>query len=72
MWNQLFHMFIKWLGPTKKQFFFLLIISTMGSPNKPIDNCNNVPISLCNVYHESFEVGFNDSIFEHEPIEFCP
>jgi hypothetical protein len=25
---------------------------------------------LCNIYHESFEFGSNNSILEHKPIEF--
>jgi hypothetical protein len=37
-----------------------------------IDNLDNIPIGLCIVRHEAFEVGILDAVLCHEIVEFSP
>jgi hypothetical protein len=37
-----------------------------------IDNSDSIPICLCTVRHEAFEVGILDAVLCHEIVEFCP
>jgi hypothetical protein len=37
-----------------------------------IDGSDSIPISLCTVHHEAFEVGILDAILCHEIVEFSP
>jgi hypothetical protein len=37
-----------------------------------IDNLDSIPIGLCTVRHEAFEVGILDAILCHEIVEFSP
>jgi hypothetical protein len=37
-----------------------------------IDDLDNIPIGLCTVCHEAFEVGILDAILCHEIVEFSP
>ncbi len=71
MWDQLLHVSIKWLGPMKETSLFLVNHFHIGI-SKPTINYNDTSICLCSIYHEYFKIGFNDSILEHVPIDFCP
>jgi hypothetical protein len=53
-----------------KETTYLFVNHLHSGIYKPIDNSDNIPIFLCNIYHESFEFCSNNSILEHEPIEF--
>jgi hypothetical protein len=37
-----------------------------------IDNSNSIPIGLCTIRHEAFEVGILDAVLCHEIVEFSP
>jgi hypothetical protein len=37
-----------------------------------IDDSDSIPIGLCIVRHEAFEVGILDAVLCHEIVEFCP
>jgi hypothetical protein len=37
-----------------------------------IDDSDNIPIGLCTVRHEAFEVGILDAVLCHEIVQFCP
>jgi hypothetical protein len=38
----------------------------------PVNNPHNVPIGLCTIGHEAFEVGLGDSMAGHEVVEVMP
>jgi hypothetical protein len=37
-----------------------------------IDDSDNIPIGLCTIRHEAFEVGILDAVLCHEIVEFSP
>jgi hypothetical protein len=37
-----------------------------------IDNLDNIPIGLCTVRHEAFEVGILDAVLCHKIVQFSP
>jgi hypothetical protein len=37
-----------------------------------IDDSDSIPIGLCTVCHEAFEVGILNAVFSHEIVEFSP
>jgi hypothetical protein len=37
-----------------------------------IDESDNIPIGMCTIHHEAFEVGILHAIFSHEIVEFSP
>jgi hypothetical protein len=37
-----------------------------------IDDSDNIPIGLCSVRHEAFEVGILDAVLCHEIVQFSP
>jgi hypothetical protein len=37
-----------------------------------IDDSDNIPICLCTIRHEAFEVGILDAVLCHEIVQFSP
>jgi hypothetical protein len=45
---------------------------SMGTFGSPLDDLDSIPIGLCTVCHEAFEVGILHAVLSHEIVEFSP
>ena len=64
-------MFLKQLFPTKITSPFMLLHNNFGIA-RAIHNAHNIPISLCIVRHEAFEVRMWDTMASHDVVEVLP
>jgi hypothetical protein len=59
------------LCPMEVAGFFMPINGNLWVSG-PVNNPHDVPIGLCNVRHEAFEMGLGDSIAGHDVVEVMP